>query len=153
MLQVCLGVIPHRIKARQLTSQKVLSVDDPCDESTWTTFWVKIWRGASVNLRGQEALEYIHDKTVPLRDIFQAAIEWTPDDSYVSVNEMKTWVPVAWDNYGGRVTLAGDAAHPMLLCKFAPAMQCRTATIFFLVAFARSHGNRKQTADRASRML
>lgn len=95
----------------------VLSADNASDKSTWSTFWVKIWRGEPVNLRGQEALDYIRDRTVPLRDVFQSAIDWTPENSYVSVNEMNTWTPVPWDNHGGRVTLAGDAAHPMLICR------------------------------------
>ncbi|KAJ3496914.1 hypothetical protein NLG97_g2311 [Lecanicillium saksenae] len=93
----------------------VLSVEEPGDKSTWSTFWVKIWRGEPVDLRGQEALEYIKTETAPLRDEFQSAIDWTPSDSYVGINEMKYWIPVPWENYGGRVTLAGDAAHPMLI--------------------------------------
>ncbi|TQW06707.1 cytochrome b2 [Cordyceps javanica] len=93
----------------------VLSAKESFDRSTWTTFWVKIWRGEPVDLRGQEALDYVRTQTAPLRDEFQLAIDWTPDDAYVSVNEMKYWVPIHWDNYDGRVTLAGDAAHPMLI--------------------------------------
>ncbi|KAJ6790325.1 hypothetical protein PWT90_06402 [Aphanocladium album] len=93
----------------------VLSVDELSDKSTWSTFWVKIWRGEPVDLRGQEALEYLKTETAPLRDEFQSAIDWTRGDSYVGINEMKYWVPVPWENYGGRVTLAGDAAHPMLI--------------------------------------
>ncbi len=99
----------------------VLSAEDFCDKSTWETFWVKIWRGEPIDLRGREALDYIRTQTAPLRDEFQLAIDWTRDDSYVSVNEMKYWIPVAWNNYGGRATLAGDAAHPMLICKSCPA--------------------------------
>ncbi|KFX89084.1 hypothetical protein V490_07240 [Pseudogymnoascus sp. VKM F-3557] len=93
----------------------VMSVDDPNDTSTWTTFWVKIWHGNPVDLRGQEALDYIKENTAPLSGIFQSAIDWTPEGSYVSINEMKYWVPTPWNNHGGRVTLAGDAAHPMLI--------------------------------------
>ncbi|OAA53862.1 Monooxygenase, FAD-binding protein [Cordyceps fumosorosea ARSEF 2679] len=93
----------------------VVSAEDASDKSTWTTFWVKIWRGEAVELGGQEALDYISKHTAPLRDEFQMAIDWTEDDAYVGVNEMKYWVPVGWDNHDGRVTLAGDAAHPMLI--------------------------------------
>lgn len=96
-----------------------MSVDDPNDTSTWTTFWVKIWHGDPVDLKGQEALDYIKENTAPLRGIFQSAIDWTPEGSYVSINEMKYWVPTPWNNHGGRVTLAGDAAHPMLICKYS----------------------------------
>lgn len=94
-----------------------MSAEDPNDRSTWTTFWVKIWRGEAVDLKGREALNYIKEDTASLRDVFQSAIDWTPEGSHVSVNEMKYWTPVPWNNHGGRVTLAGDAAHPMLICK------------------------------------
>ncbi|QPG94304.1 hypothetical protein C2857_005650 [Epichloe festucae Fl1] len=93
----------------------VMSISDPEDASTWTTFWTKIWRAESVKLSGQEALEYIENNTSPLRDVFQSAIDWTPRDSSVHIDEMKYWIPTPWDNPGGRVTLAGDAAHPMLI--------------------------------------
>lgn len=93
-----------------------MSVDDPTDASTWTTFWTKIWSGQPMDLKGEEALTYIKENTTPLRDVFQSAIDWTPEQSSVFIDEMKYWVPVPWQNHTGRVTLAGDAAHPMLIC-------------------------------------
>ncbi|KAG6038656.1 hypothetical protein E4U41_003972 [Claviceps citrina] len=93
----------------------VMSISNARDRSTWTTFWTKIWRGKSLNLCGEQALEYVKNNTPPLRDVFQSAIEWTPQNSSVYINEMKYWIPTPWDNLGGRVTLAGDAAHPMLI--------------------------------------
>ncbi|UNI13939.1 hypothetical protein JDV02_000627 [Purpureocillium takamizusanense] len=96
-----------------------MAVDDPQDKSTWTTFWVKIWRGKPVHLRDQEALDYIGRETRALSGVFQSAIDWTPEGSRVFIDEMKYWVPVSWDNLGGRATLAGDAAHPMLICEFS----------------------------------
>ncbi|KAG6058687.1 hypothetical protein E4U32_004477 [Claviceps aff. humidiphila group G2b] len=92
----------------------VMSVDDPKNLSTWTTFWTKLCRGVLVNLGGRNALEYIKDCTPPLRDVFQSAIDWTPAGSRVHINEMYYWMPQRWNNIGGRVTLAGDAAHLML---------------------------------------
>ena len=77
-----------------------------------------------MNIKGQEALDYIKANTSPLRDVFQSAIDWTPENSYVRVNEMKYWVPTPWNNHGGRVTLAGDAAHPMLICKYCTMILC-----------------------------
>ncbi|KAL3433423.1 hypothetical protein BDV09DRAFT_171940 [Aspergillus tetrazonus] len=41
------------------------------------------------------------------------AIETLPEDSKVLHIKLVDWVPVDWDNLGGRVTLAGDAAHAM----------------------------------------
>ena len=98
-----------------------MSAANPDDPATWTTFWVKIWRDESTpQLRGQEALDYIKEKTAPLQGAFQSAIDWTPATSSVSIDEMKYWVPVPWDNRRGLVTLAGDSAHPMLICECHP---------------------------------
>ncbi len=100
----------------------VMSVDDPDDKSTWTMFWVKIWKGPAVALQGQEAIDFIKGSTKGLYQPFQSAIDWTPDGSPCYVDEMKYWVPVAFDNHAGRVTLAGDAAHPMLICTLRRAV-------------------------------
>lgn len=105
-----------------------MAAGDPSDKSTWTTFWVKIWQGNAVDLKDGEALEYIKGNTPPLRDIFQSAIDWTPEGSYVRISEMKYWIPTQWDNHGGRVTLAGDAAHPMLICKCIPVVALQPLT-------------------------
>lgn len=89
----------------------------------WTTMWVKIWRKnvaavaplpAGVST-GQEALDYLKKSTKGLAEPFQLLIDWTPDDSECYIDEMKYWVTQPFDNRGGRVTLAGDAAHPMLI--------------------------------------
>ena len=99
-----------------------MSADNPEDMASWTTFWVKLWRGAGVDLKGEEALRYIKENTTSLRDVWQSAIDWTPEGSYVGINEMRYWIPVPWDNHGGRVTLAGDAAHPMLICELQESL-------------------------------
>lgn len=87
--------------------------------STWTTFWTKIWRGTSAELsKEKNMVKYIWDTTKNLCEPFQSLVDWTPSDSACYVDEMKSWVPVPFDNHAGRVTLVGDAAHPMLPCKF-----------------------------------
>ncbi|KND93465.1 hypothetical protein TOPH_01954 [Tolypocladium ophioglossoides CBS 100239] len=103
-----------------------IAVDDPRDKSTWTTFWVKIWCGESVHLRDRAALDYIKSKTGALSGVFQSAIDWTPEGSRVFIDEMKYWVPVPWDNLSGRATLAGDAAHPMLIYRGQGFQHCIT---------------------------
>jgi 2-polyprenyl-6-methoxyphenol hydroxylase-like FAD-dependent oxidoreductase len=96
-------------------------VDDPEDKSSWTTFWVKVSPGSLASLpvasQGQEALDYLKETTRGLAEHFQSQIDWTPDGSTCYIDEMKYWVSEPFDNRGGRVTLAGDAAHPMLVCK------------------------------------
>jgi hypothetical protein len=84
---------------------------------SWTLFWVKIWRGA-ITLQGQPAIDYVKEHTKGLMEPLQSAIDWTPDGSRCNADEMKYWVASPWDNHGGRVTIVGDAAHPMLPCEF-----------------------------------
>lgn len=45
---------------------------------------------------------------------FRSAAMWVEDDTYIHPDRLTHWPnPQQWDNHGGRVTLAGDAAHPM----------------------------------------
>lgn len=101
----------------------VMQADDPHDMASWSTFWVDVWKGDSVELSGQDAIDYVKKRFRSRSGLycepFASAIEWTPDGSVCDVNEMKYWIPEPWENkYGGRVTLAGDACHSMLPCKF-----------------------------------
>ena len=49
----------------------------------------------------------------PLRAAFLAA----PASSTLRCDRIGQWPTVEWDNMQGRVTLAGDAAHPMTFRK------------------------------------
>lgn len=98
-----------------------MHVPDPSDKSTWTAFWHKIWKGAvatlPVNRRGREALDYLKDTTKGLADPFQSLIDNTPTETPCFIDELRTWTTKPFDSspLAGRVTLAGDAAHPMLI--------------------------------------
>ncbi|CRG91781.1 Transient receptor potential cation channel subfamily M member 4 [Talaromyces islandicus] len=94
----------------------VMYVEDKDDMRTWTTFWTKIWRDSMANLpRRGDTVAYIKETTKGLCEPFQTLVDSTPPDSQCYIDEMKYWVPVPFDNHAGRVTLAGDAAHPMLI--------------------------------------
>ncbi|KAH8886316.1 putative monooxygenase [Thozetella sp. PMI_491] len=93
----------------------VMDVEDhPEDPSRWTTFWAYIWPGPMADLQGQEAIDFVKEHSKRLCEPFKSAIDWTPDDSRCYVDQMKYWVPVPYPTHGGKVTLAGDAGHPML---------------------------------------
>lgn len=49
----------------------------------------------------------------PIRAAFLAA----PDQSPFYCDRVTQWPSVAWDNRQGKITLAGDAAHPMTFRK------------------------------------
>jgi 2-polyprenyl-6-methoxyphenol hydroxylase-like FAD-dependent oxidoreductase len=45
--------------------------------------------------------------------IWKNVIEWIPDGTSLSFNQLVYWKTIEFDNKRGRATLAGDAAHPM----------------------------------------
>lgn len=49
---------------------------------------------------------------------FRTAILSVPYDTLVTEIKLGDWPCLEWDNSGGRVTLAGDAAHAMTMCMF-----------------------------------
>jgi 2-polyprenyl-6-methoxyphenol hydroxylase-like FAD-dependent oxidoreductase len=52
-------------------------------------------------------------------DPFKSAVDWMPNDIKAKAVPFKIWAPPVsgWDTRGGRVTLAGDAAHSMTFRK------------------------------------
>ena len=69
------------------------------------------------NKSAAEHLAYQKELAKGFCDPFRSVFEWTPDDSPVWYWKLRQWDPSepkhSWDNHDGRVTLAGDAAHPM----------------------------------------
>jgi 2-polyprenyl-6-methoxyphenol hydroxylase-like FAD-dependent oxidoreductase len=133
----------------------VMYADTPEDVSQWTTFWVKIWRksvaplpeGVSV---GDKALEYLKATTKNLAAPFQSFIDWTPEGSSCYIDEMKYWVPQPFDNRGGRITLAGDAAHPMLIYRgqgFQHAILDASQYLDALIKVHEGAGNKAQAVS------
>lgn len=76
------------------------------------------WLGDSNNtLSYPERLEMIKSRAVGLGEPARSAFMWLPDDTEVHKADISYWVTKPWDNHRGRMTLIGDAAHPMPPCK------------------------------------
>ena len=58
-------------------------------------------------------LAQVREKASTMCEPFRSAVMWMPDDINITYDKMSYWVPIPWNNHDGRVTLAGDAAHPM----------------------------------------
>jgi 2-polyprenyl-6-methoxyphenol hydroxylase-like FAD-dependent oxidoreductase len=61
-----------------------------------------------------EKLKLLKDKAAEYIGIWKDAIMWIPEGTPVGFNQLVYWKTVEFDNRGGRATLAGDAAHPMM---------------------------------------
>ncbi|KAK0732187.1 oxygenase-like protein [Lasiosphaeris hirsuta] len=87
------------------------------DPSTYSFQIVRSWRGQTDFLEGPEAVEKIKEVTAnpAIHDPFRSAVHWIqPDSARFVVSQMHYWATVPWDSRGGRVILAGDAAHSVL---------------------------------------
>jgi 2-polyprenyl-6-methoxyphenol hydroxylase-like FAD-dependent oxidoreductase len=56
----------------------------------------------------------------------QQAVDRIPAGTPVTEIKLADWECLPWDNHTGRVTLAGDAAHAMTMCKIEPIIVERT---------------------------
>lgn len=97
--------------------QNVENANDPTSHSFQV---VRLWREDGVKCEGAEAVAKMKEKTSPevFTEPFNSAIQWMPEDSSpVFIRQLQYWPTIPWNNRGGKVTLAGDAAHCMLPSK------------------------------------
>ena len=96
---------------------------DPEDPSSWTFFFYISWRSSleeqdkTKDWTDKQRLAQQKELAKHFCDPWKSAYEWTPDDAPVWYMGLTDWDPGAeghaWDNQAGRVTLMGDACHPM----------------------------------------
>jgi 2-polyprenyl-6-methoxyphenol hydroxylase-like FAD-dependent oxidoreductase len=92
----------------------VQDVPDPEDPANWRFQFVTCWLGKQDDsLDDAGRLAQVKQKASVLCEPYRSAVVWMPDDTKITYDKIAYWVPVTWDNHDGRVTLAGDAAHPM----------------------------------------
>ncbi|KAK2614020.1 hypothetical protein N8I77_000881 [Diaporthe amygdali] len=88
--------------------------DGPDHPESWIFHMAMAWKGqVDDNLSYKERLALIKDKAKGLGDPTRSAFMWMPDDTEVHKADISYWIPHKWDNHQGRLTLIGDAAHPM----------------------------------------
>ncbi|KAF4635777.1 hypothetical protein G7Y89_g2323 [Cudoniella acicularis] len=72
---------------------------------------------ATKDWSNEQRLKQVKDFAKDFADPFKSAFEWLKEDQEVWYAPMAHWDPSTeghrWDNRSGKVTLAGDAAHPM----------------------------------------
>ncbi|KAF2109451.1 hypothetical protein BDV96DRAFT_585623 [Lophiotrema nucula] len=96
---------------------------DPNDPSSWTFFFYISWHSSlqeqeeTKDWTDAQRLQQQKELAKKFCDPWKSAYEWTPDDAPVWYLGLTDWDPGMeghrWDNHSGRVTLVGDACHPM----------------------------------------
>ncbi|KAH7379130.1 hypothetical protein DE146DRAFT_671945 [Phaeosphaeria sp. MPI-PUGE-AT-0046c] len=96
---------------------------DALDPSSWTFFFYISWQSSlDKQARTQywtNAQRLTQQKNLAKEfcDPWKSAYEWTPDDTPVWYMGLTAWDPGCaghrWQNQDGRITLVGDACHPM----------------------------------------
>lgn len=88
----------------------------------WTFFFYICWDSTLEQQDGErktcgnkERLAQVKEKAKAYCEPWKSAFEWVPEDQPSWYFDLAVWDPSAhnWDTRNGRVTLAGDAAHPM----------------------------------------
>ncbi|KAH6895741.1 hypothetical protein B0T10DRAFT_587233 [Thelonectria olida] len=88
--------------------------DGPEHPESWIFHMAMAWMGdANNDLSYPERLALIKERAVGMGEPARSAFMWLPDDTEVHKADISYWIPKPWDNKGGRMSLIGDAAHPM----------------------------------------
>jgi hypothetical protein len=93
--------------------------DGPDHPESWFFHLAMAWRGeARHDLSYAERLAIIKQKAAGLAEPARSSFLWIPDDTQVHKADISYWITEPWDNHQGRLTLVGDAAHPMPPCTY-----------------------------------
>lgn len=93
--------------------------DGPDHPETWVFHLAMAWRGeARHDLSYAERLAIIKEKADGLAEPARSSFKWIPEGTQVHKADISYWVTEPWDNHQGRLTLVGDAAHPMPPCSY-----------------------------------
>jgi 2-polyprenyl-6-methoxyphenol hydroxylase-like FAD-dependent oxidoreductase len=91
--------------------------DGPNQPETWVFHLAMAWLGDyDQSLTYRERLGLIKKRARELGEPARSAFSWIPEDTQVHKADISYWIPRQWNNHGGRMTLVGDAAHPMPPC-------------------------------------
>jgi hypothetical protein len=71
--------------------------------------------GAKHSDSNEERLRVFKEAAGNYAEPWKSAAQWLPDDTYIPPDTIKYWAnPEIWPNWNGKITLAGDGAHPIV---------------------------------------
>ncbi|KAF9870872.1 hypothetical protein CkaCkLH20_11544 [Colletotrichum karsti] len=93
-------------------------VPDPKDPKTWEfQVALSLWTDEEPPETNEGRMKLFKKLAGSYCEPYRSAALWVPDDTYIPRDKYAEWTSIVpWNNFGGRITLAGDAAHPM--CPF-----------------------------------
>ncbi|CZR55964.1 related to monooxygenase [Phialocephala subalpina] len=92
----------------------ISNIPDPEDPTTWEFYLANSTLGKWIEkMENEEIVERVRGKSVPLAEPWRSSFLEMEDDMKFFNDRLYYWIPQAWNNHDGRITLAGDAAHPM----------------------------------------
>lgn len=103
-----------------------LDIPDPEAPETWKFQLMTSWRKSEDDEKDSSRAVGLADvkmKYEGFAEPFRSANAWVPDRTPVYANRVTYWEPFPWDNHGGKVSLAGDAAHPMTFRKLHAGLE------------------------------
>jgi 2-polyprenyl-6-methoxyphenol hydroxylase-like FAD-dependent oxidoreductase len=97
---------------------------DPGKPETWTFFFYISWPSSLAEqdkeistFTNADRLKQVKEMGKEYAEPWKSAFKWLPEDHPCWYLGLNVWDPSdpkhSWQNHSGRVTLAGDAAHPM----------------------------------------
>ncbi|KAK1147824.1 hypothetical protein N8T08_000337 [Aspergillus melleus] len=88
--------------------------DGPDNPASWVFHLAMAWfTDADEPSSSAERLHLIRQRAQSLAEPARSAFTWLSDDTQANKADISFWVSQPWDNRDGRITLVGDAAHPM----------------------------------------
>jgi len=91
----------------------------------WTFMLMQSWmQDEPIHLKGPDVLKDMKTRAMEFPEPYNSIFQAIPDGTKAWHNRLTYWPTQPWDNRNGRVTLAGDAAHPMTFrkCRLRPPL-------------------------------
>lgn len=91
----------------------LLNKPDMARPESWIFYILVTWPigSAEDEENPDNRLERLRARMDGWADPYKSVVELLPDDVKIGPDQLRIWHPKPWNNYGGMVTLAGDAAH------------------------------------------
>ena len=113
-----------RVPRAKLMIHAVHDVPNPEQPETWVWMLALTWSdpGTERPSGAAEIRSAWMQRSKHLAEPLRSAYLSVPKDVNISCERLSEWRTIAWDNHQGKVTLAGDAAHPMTFRKALPIL-------------------------------